>query len=100
MKRYSYTRVGKDKDNNRVYKSTIYPKIDIEDDDTFIITRDGERLDLLAYKYYNDTTLWWVIAVANDIDDAKFSLKSGIELRIPSNITKILSDLEQLNKGF
>jgi hypothetical protein len=58
MKRYSSTQVGNDKDNNRVYQSTLYPKIAIDDSDTFIITRDRDRLDLLAYKYYKDVTLW------------------------------------------
>jgi hypothetical protein len=102
MKRYSYTKIGKDKDNNRVYKPTLYPVIKIDDRDIFIITRGGggDRLDLLANKYYSDVSLWWVIAVANDITKATFTVKPGIELRIPSDIPKILSDLEQINKGF
>ena len=100
MKRYAYTQVGKDKDNNRVYKPTLYPKIDIDDKDIFITSRDGDRLDLLAYKFYKDVSMWWVIAVANDITGATFTVEPGTEIRIPYNTTKILSDLEQLNKGF
>ena len=31
---------------------------------------DGDTLDSLALKYYNNPTLWWVIAYFNDIQDA------------------------------
>ncbi len=100
MQRYKDTQIGIDKDNNRVYKPTFYPKIEILDSDIFIISKDKDRLDLLANKYYSDPSLWWVIAKANDITLGKFSLNAGLELRIPMNIPKIVSDLEQLNKGF
>jgi hypothetical protein len=55
-------------------------------------------LDLLANKYYGDTSLWWIIAVANNINDASFYVTEGLQLRIPSNVSKILNDLEKINK--
>lgn len=42
------------------------------------------RLDLLAYKYYNNALLWWVIAQANDIKDPIQGVPAGTKLRIPS----------------
>lgn len=41
------------------------------------------RLDLISYKYYNDSELWWIIAYANGITDP-FNIKTGTLLRIPS----------------
>jgi hypothetical protein len=55
-------------------------------------------LDLLAYKYYGDTSYWWIIATANNINDATFYVEPGKQLRIPANISTIMSDLEKINK--
>ena len=44
---------------------------------------EENRLDLIADKYYNDATLWWIIAYANDIKDPLF-VERGTVLRIPS----------------
>ena len=57
-----------------------------------------DKWDLLANKYYGDRSLWWVIAVANNINDASFYVKEGLQLRIPSNLSQILNDLEKINK--
>ena len=64
------------------YQTTIYSSIPENDNDTYIITQDGDRLDLLAHKYYNDTSLWWYIAKANSLTDMNVS--TGTTLRIPA----------------
>ena len=96
--RYKHTKIKKDINGNRVYQSTIYPEIKIDDNDIFVTSVKGERLDNLAQEYYNDPTLWWVIAKANAIRDGKFTLDSGLQIRIPINLQKILIDLEEVNK--
>jgi nucleoid-associated protein YgaU len=87
-----------DKSGVRVYKSTYYPEIPIEDSDIFILSKFGDRFDLLAHRYYGDTTLWWIIAKANGIR-GKAALEPGTQLRIPTDVTMILSRLENLNKA-
>ena len=67
MNRYSNTRKKRDKDGKVVYKTTYYPEISVEDSDVFIRTVFGARLDNLAYQYYGDVSLWWIIAKANGI---------------------------------
>lgn len=42
------------------------------------------RIDLLAYRYYGSTLLWWVIAEANDMKNPLIETVSGNVLRIPS----------------
>jgi len=42
------------------------------------------RLDLIAYKYYNNALLWWVIAQANNIKDPFNDVVLGMQLRIPN----------------
>jgi hypothetical protein len=43
---------------------------------------EGERLDLVAYRYYAEPAYWRALAAANDIDDP-LRLASGLVLRIP-----------------
>ncbi|MHB0998523.1 MAG: LysM peptidoglycan-binding domain-containing protein [Armatimonadota bacterium] len=52
-------------------------------DDIFHVVQAGDRIDLLAYRYLGDTTLWWVISDYNDIF-FPLDLEVGVVLRIPS----------------
>ena len=97
--RYTYASNLTTTDTKRKYLgSVIYPKIKASNDDMYIVTDSADRLDILALKYYNDQNLWWIIAVANNLNDASYSIESGIQLRIPGNIAKILNDFEKINK--
>lgn len=99
IKRYTYTNIISSLTRNaQVYKPTLYPNIPIEDDDIFITSKGGDRLDNLAYKYYKDPSYWWIIARANHFEDGKFSLKAGIEVRIPADLNNVLVLLEEKNK--
>ena len=96
MKRYSTTRRKIDKSGIRVYSTTYYPEISIGNSDTFIYSKEGDRLDTLAYRYYGDNTLWWIIAKANGIR-GKIGLEVATPLRIPANITTIIEKFRNLN---
>jgi hypothetical protein len=97
--RYQYSNILTTKNTKKKYLSSIiYPKIKPSNDDLYIISEGGDRLDILASKYYNDKTLWWIIATANNLNDASLSIVPGTQMRIPSNISKILNDLEKINK--
>lgn len=99
MSRYTNSEVLKRKDSKKQYlESTIYPIVKASDTDLYIISEKGDRLDLLANKYYGDQTMWWIIATANNINDATFYVEPGIQLRIPTDTTKVLSDLQNINK--
>ena len=87
------------KQNKRYYNRIKYPEIPLNINDLYIITSIGDRLDLLANRFYGDTELWWVIATANmnKVRRDNFALKPNIEIRIPANLRSVLSDFEQLN---
>jgi nucleoid-associated protein YgaU len=97
MNRYSYTKAKKDKNGVRSLKITRYPEILVRDTDTFHFARDFERFDWLAHKYYNDSTLWWIIAKANGYSHESRP-KVGDKIRIPRDINSILQELHKLNK--
>jgi len=82
----------------RYRSSTRYPDIPLTENDVFLYTIRGDRLDNLAYQFYNDPTLWWVLSVANpDLPNDSLYPTLGFQLRIPINIAQILNDFEQLN---
>ena len=93
-------KVKRNPNNKKYYKPLRYPEIPLSINDIYIITSEGDRLDLLANQFYYDTDYWWVIATANPnvIRRDSIKIKSGIELRIPQNIQNILNDFEQINK--
>lgn len=99
MNRYtpSTTRVFNRYDGKRVFSTTYYPKIPVGVNDVYIFASDMDYLDSLAYKFYKDTTLWWIIAQANGIKNT-LKAPTGQQLRIPQNISGILSDFNQANR--
>lgn len=97
MKRYSNIPVVSRYDGKRVYLTTTYPIIKESDSDIVIISNETDYLDALANKYYGDTTLWWIIALANNIGKGRLSVPSGITLRIPLNVSSIVNEFNRLN---
>jgi hypothetical protein len=89
--RYKNNETKKLNDGRVVYKSKIYPNIPLRDDDIYIVTQTGDRLDTIAYKYYKSPDLWWVVAGANNIHDVGFGLTDGTILRIPKDYTRVLN---------
>jgi hypothetical protein len=97
MDRYDSTLTTTRWDGKQVYLTTSYPVIVPQDSDVIVITQDGMYLDYLAYEYYQDPTLWWVIALANNLGKGRLSVPPGIQLRIPINVNDILSQMNNLN---
>lgn len=59
---------------------TIVPQVD----DVFYQVKGSDRIDRLAFDFYGDPVLWWVLAVANDLEFLPTQLNEGLVLRIPS----------------
>lgn len=74
------------------------PEILAQPDDLSYTVTEVDRIDLLAYRFYQDARLWWVIAVANDLELIPAELNTGDELRIPSRrfVTQVLFKTAQL----
>ena len=96
MGRYDLIGVKFNKKGQRVLRNTLYPKIPLSDEDKFIRPVDGTRLDNLAHRYYQDQSLWWVIAKANGLR-GKIALKPASPLRIPGNIIRLIEKFRNLN---
>jgi len=86
------------KDGVRVYSTTFYPKIPLQDSDKYIAVTRGQRLDTLADQYYGDTALWWIISKANNLTGAEIQLDPSKTYRIPTNLQPILSEFNDINR--
>jgi hypothetical protein len=101
MERYSSTDILKTANTNiPYYKGKFYPDIPLSETDEYVITTVGDRLDSLAFSYYNDPTLWWVIAAANNnITKGALYPVPGTQLRIPTDINSVLDLYNQFNQA-
>ncbi len=99
MARYSIIQKTRSSNGKQMYKTVRYPKIPRSFSDIYIFSREGDRYDILSQKYYNNSSFWWIISIANDyLPQNSLIPPIGAQIRIPSNITPILSAYNNLNK--
>jgi phage tail protein X len=90
--RYNNPEILINRDGQRYFKSKKYPPIPPAESDIYVVTVQGDRLDLLAYTYYNDASLWWVISMANNnITVGSMFPEPGTQLRIPTDLTTVIT---------
>lgn len=85
---------------SQYYQTNIYPEVQPTDTDYYVITTVNDRLDLFALDFYQDSSLWWVIASANALPGDSIYPPIGIQLRIPTNIQAILNTYNLENNGY
>lgn len=79
------------------YSNNLYPDIPVSPNDSYVITVLGDRLDLLAFDFYGDTTFWWVIASANNLPGDSLYLQPGSQIRIPADLPSIINEYRSTN---
>lgn len=80
-----------------MYVPTYYPNIEAKEDDTYILTGVTDRLDNIAFDFYGDATLWWVIAMVNNLAGDSVYPPTAVYLRIPKDLAGVLSKFDQSN---
>tara|TARA_R110000822_G_scaffold72875_4_gene175172 strand:+ start:13876 stop:14199 length:324 start_codon:yes stop_codon:yes gene_type:complete len=82
------------------FKTTFYPEIPLSENDIYVLTDFGDRLDLLANQFYRDISLYWIITSANPnkVNFGSISIPPGTQLRIPININDIIISYNNLNR--
>lgn len=99
MNRYQGIEIKNDQQGRRYYRDNKYPDIPLDSGDIYIISSFGDRLDLIAYDYYKDITLWWIIAIANAefISSDSLYVPPATQLRVPTDIGSIIQSYNELN---
>jgi hypothetical protein len=100
MTRYDNPDILKTTQDKPYYNSRFYPNIPLEASDVYIITSIGDRLDTLAYSYYRDVNLWWIIPMANNnVTKGSMFPIPGTQLRIPTDLTAVMNLFNNFNKA-
>ncbi len=82
-----------------MYATSRYPEIPLSVNDIYVYTSQGDRYDLLALNYYGDSSLWWVIAVANpNVSLGTLVIPEGVQIRIPGNYTNTVEEFNFINR--
>lgn len=97
MNRYENIQILKTELGKRYKKTIKYPIIEKNENDIYIVGSQGDRLDNIAHKYYKDSTLWWIIARANNIGKGSLSVPIGTQIRIPYDYLNIIDEYRKLN---
>lgn len=93
---YQKDNIISNQQGQQYYRQLIYPEIPISPDDVYVITSEGDRLDLLSYEFYKDASYWWVISHANkNILKGSMFPKPGSQIRIPVRLSDILNDIKK-----
>jgi nucleoid-associated protein YgaU len=92
MGRYDKLNIQK-KTNGLVFHSNLMPYFEAADSDFLIITEEDDRLDTLAFQFYKNASLWWVIAVYNNLTNIDLKLEPGLQLRIPIDPTYVTNKI-------
>lgn len=88
------------KDSRPRYVNVKYPEILKDVSDIYVFSRVGDRYDILAQSYYDDSSLWWVISIANNnTTQDSLLIEVGLQIRIPSpsRVNQIISSYKNLN---
>jgi len=106
MNRYSNVEIIRNENEfvgtigTQYYTNNTYPKILPNENDIWVETEFGDRLDSLAFQFYQDVTLYWVISIANPnkINMGSLFLTPGTQIRIPTNVVQIVDSYNILNR--
>ena len=68
--------------------------------DIYVETEWGDRLDRLAFQFYGDVTLYWIIALSNPnkVGFGSLFIPVGTQLSIPTNISGFIDSYNRLNE--
>ena len=85
-------------DGNLVYQTSRYPEVQLSVNDIYVYTTQGDRFDILAQQYYKDSSLWWVISIANNnLNQSTLIIPEGIQIRIPANYSNVVRNFNAIN---
>ena len=65
------------------FHKLLYSATKESNEDIFVMTQEGDRLDNLAFQFYGNQNLWWYIAHANNL--TTMNVDAGVQLRIPGS---------------
>lgn len=98
MNRYENLKTNVNSKGEKYTSTVFYPTVSEQEDDIYVVTVEGDSLHNLAYEYYEDSSLWWVIGAINrKVVRSTRYLPAGVQLRIPKNVSEYITEFIKLN---
>ena len=99
MNRYSDTPKKTTPKGKQYYREAFINSIPEREGDVYFITENGDRLDLIANEFYNDSSLYWILAAANPIITRRdsYMVEAGKQFRVPVDPQNIVQQYKQFN---
>ena len=92
MSRYITTKPIQTNQDISRKSTTIYPNIPTDlQNDIYIRTTSADRLDKLALHFYNDASMWWIIATTNGLGKGTIIVPPNTKTLNPKQTSKNLS---------
>ena len=85
---------------DQYYNTVFYPEVGARESDVYVETEFGDRLDSLAFQFYGDVTLYWIISIRNPnkVNFGSLFLTPGSIIAIPVNVSGIIDSYNNLNE--
>ena len=85
---------------DKYYNTVFYPEVGALETDIYVETEFTDRLDRLAFQFYGDVTLYWIIALSNPnkVGFGSLFIPVGTQLSIPTNISGFIDSYNRLNE--
>ncbi len=97
--RYDNVEILTDPETKRRYlRGVKYPPIPFDDNDIYIITVAGDRVDSLSYDYYGNVDDYWIIISANNLPGDSIFVRPNTQLRIPVRTVEAKEEFDRLNE--
>lgn len=77
----------------------LYPKVELQEDDLYVIATDGDRYDTLALDFYGQADYWWIIMAVNSevVAGDSLAIEPGTQIRIPAEPDNYIIQYQNLN---
>lgn len=101
MRNFSDIRKITNNKGQKYYLNTLLPNIPKDQNDIYVITVEGDRLDNLSNEFYGSPKFWWVIASANPdkLRKDSYNVPGGLQIRIPIEPSTYLNVFNSFNKS-
>jgi hypothetical protein len=98
MDRYSNIEILSSLTGKKYFKNIIYPEIPLSENDIYLITDIGDRLDIISRDYYKDESLYWILLSANPtLNQSSLFPEPGVQLRVPTDVDEIIKNFIKIN---
>ena len=96
-----YTNISKrvTEQGTRYVGPVTYPRIELGENDIYVIATEGDRFDKLSLQFYGTEEYWWIIMVANlgTINADSLAVTPGLQIRIPESPEDYLVQFQNAN---